>query len=406
MTIQIRKISLNHFLISISILLSIISTSSIFGLYINITYLEILQCVIAVGMIIQLKNTPLQRMYLFIGAVLIGLISCINYSESFSDVVRFIVLILAFTVIAQYEKESNVNAVEILYKQLVVLISLSDIVYVLVEILHANIPYTMFSRAWTHTYRNYLFVYVARADILKDSFLGMSLVRNCGFFTEPGMYCLFISVALIINLFFLNNRPKWEKILLILTAITTTSTTGLLVILIALLLHIIAYGYKVNKLLVFLLSIFALIIVVFVARDLLESKILNHLHSYNTRLFDLIGGLRLFIKKPIFGWGLKNDEIFTRTAKLYAYGNQSSSNGITSILYQLGIAGIVLYCYPVIEYIKKRQKLNPEWKRVYIILGLVLLLLVSSQPIQYMSFGLALLCYFFINGVGEGREKI
>ena len=69
--------------------------------------------------------------------------------------------------------------------------------------------------------------------------------------------------------------------------------------------------------------------------------------SYNSltiRLYDMFIALKLFIQKPIFGYGFEAQDVFM---ELQGF-DRGCSNGIASCLYITGLWGIIFNFYPFI----------------------------------------------------------
>ena len=55
---------------------------------------------------------------------------------------------------------------------------------------------------------------------------GINMKRNCGPFWEPGMFAVYLSIALFFNLFTVHSKRRYCNIIFVLSLITTFSTSG------------------------------------------------------------------------------------------------------------------------------------------------------------------------------------
>ncbi|UPS45264.1 O-antigen ligase family protein [Prevotella sp. E15-22] len=255
-----------------------------------------------------------------------------------------------------------------------------------VEIAQISLPYTRFATDWLPTYDVYYYVYCSIVtDFGTDTFMGFTFKRNCGYFTEAGLYAFFIVLALFVWLFVKTKKSKVELAILLVALLSTFSTTGLI-------LTVLMFAYYINtrkikgKAIRWLLALMTVGVVVFVVNDLLATKQEEHSFSFSARMFDLIGGIQLFLQSPIWGWGYKNHDAFY-VISMQGFGTErSDSNGVVSALYQIGILGCTIFYVP---FILVRKKLK-ENKRLFSFLSILLILLMMGEPIQYTTTGVAI----------------
>ena len=79
-------------------------------------------------------------------------------------------------------------------------------------------------------------------------------------------------------------------------------------------------------------------ILIILAQMILKRKAVLALGSYSARGYDLIQGFKLFLQKPLLGWGYKNTEVFSCLTGEFAnvkLSDRTCSNGVISALYQL-----------------------------------------------------------------------
>ncbi len=161
-----------------------------------------------------------------------------------------------------------------------------------------------------------------------------SIFRNNGPFWEPGMFAVFINIALVINL--ISNKTLFEKknIIFILASITTLSTTSYLTTFIILFYHFIL---KTNK----KYSIIFILIIPFIVIPIYNTDIIKGKFEYNTEVIDesssrFGAALVHFIeirKSPLIGLGANSNK-----AQEESLGEINvSPNGLTNIIRYYGI---------------------------------------------------------------------
>lgn len=190
------------------------------------------------------------------------------------------------------------------------------------------------------------------------TFLGISMLRNSGIFSEAPMYSFVLSVSLIANLF-LDTDSKlidYKTVIIGIAIITTTSTTGLLILIISLLLKFYLQAPTSGKVFVIAMIPLAIYIIEFV----ITAKIENMSGSVNIRLDDIQAGYKAWLQHPLLGNGLDNTysiKLFMDQARLGLYGNDGISSGLMSMLARGGlIFSTLLFFLPVFSFSKKSIK--------------------------------------------------
>lgn len=328
------------------------------------------------------------------------------YPSTWSQCVRMVVLILALIFIFSFAIRHNVNIIKLFYKIFFLMSLVSLFIYIIVEILHINLPYTIFTKDWLWVYKNYGYVYYARDSGLLDTIGGVSFTRNNGFFSEPGMYCVFLDLCVFINLFCLKEKKKSDIYILLFTIGTTSSTMGILALLFMFAYYVVIFTKHKSKATVFALAGIITAAVIVISIEILSAKVINHTHSVTSRQFDLVQGMQLFLQKPFFGWGFKNIDVFFASQLGVFTGLRPNSNGVVSTLYQLGVVWSLIYFIPyhnAYKLIKKHEKKTADVFRMF---GMLILILTMGQPIQYTATGYAIIAYLFAFSLNPGRSNI
>lgn len=170
-------------------------------------------------------------------------------------------------------------------------------------------------------------------------------IRNSGPFWEPGMFTVFITMALAINLFNGLSLFNMRNIILLLANISTFSTTGYVATLILLAFYVFI-GKKVAiwKLL-FLLCI-PLVIWQVMSLDFMQEKIMDQMAQTDVS-YSRFGALFYHLEKiklaPLIGYGV--NEWPTTTMDIMMSSGHVSPNGISIIAVIWGIPLALGYFY-------------------------------------------------------------
>ncbi len=213
--------------------------------------------------------------------------------------------------------------------------------------------------------------------------------RNSGPFWEPGMFSVFLNIALFFNIIKTNKLFSVKNFIFILTILTTFSTAGyigLFFLLIVFLLFISTSKFKLIYILTLLFLSF------YIAKlDFMQNKIVEQIEVANksgsSRFGALLVHLRLISDFPLFGVG---DGVSNYIANYT--DARSTANGITMVFVKYGIPFGLLYYILLLKSSLKIINYYLHQKRAYLgyCFFILLLLLAFSQDITVRPF------YFFM----------
>ncbi len=237
---------------------------------------------------------------------------------------------------------------------------------------------------------------------------GVPIPRNCGYAWEPGAFAVFISLAIYINLFFINNdsgRRKRFWILLI-ALISTQSTTGYMILL--LILFFFLLNKRVNTLI--LLSPILIIIlgllfslpfmgekIADVYRQVAEiDLIIENSVTLGTsyapgRFASFVIAFKDFLDNPILGLGSVNEQSWT-----YKLGASIGSiSGIGNLLAQFGLIGFLFFTFTTImSSILYAKMYNYRGKLFFF---LIILMISVSYSILFLPIVMSFWAFYFFN---------
>ena len=387
-----------HLIINIIIILCFITTSSLLGYQIGATYLEIV--IIFIGGLVtitQLGNKRILNSYLkcIIPIILFTVIEFIYYPINGLLWIRMVLLLCVSIGICIYADSRHVNIFKQFYYIVLIYTVLNLVVYSAVALFHLNLPYQVFQNDWLHAHNNYFYLLYDHAGLSGQIFGPFMVSRNEGIFTEPGVFAVLLDLELLIYYFTDFKKQKWHLIIILVALLSTISTTGL-----GLAILIIGFEALVNnkirdrfsKVTIFLIGFTtAFVVIVW----LLDQKLTHATASFDWRFYDWISGIELFIKKPLLGWGYRNHFIFEQLM-LNRYGlARGNTNSISSVLYQLGIMGSMIYIVPLLCVNKMLKKQNRIQKRRFFFTVICIVLIVMSEPIIDSALLILILGYVY-----------
>ena len=249
----------------------------------------------------------------------------------------------------------------------------------------------------TKTY-NYLFFFHPEKNEL--NFFGIGLIRNQGWFWEPGVNQVYLNILLYLE-GFVFKRGRWIIPLIIFAILTTYSTTGIFIMIIVLF-FIFMKSIKRNRLLI-LLAIILSFPLYYVAKLNIEDKTTGEKSSsFQKRYLDLVQPLAIASDYPITGVGLDRSyfgklrskfqmennfgkiiQTYTGLERMSDSTEKGSSNSLTYLMAAMGfpIAFFIIYCL-------FKQTLFPYKRRIFM---LIILISVLSEPLLLRPFFLILI---------------
>lgn len=161
--------------------------------------------------------------------------------------------------------------------------------------------------------RNFI-IYNFQTDYVSDA-IGYS--RNCGPFWEPGMFAVFLIIALFFNVFLMDKHNKYKTIILTVALVSTFSTGGFMVALLLVAFYIINDGLTARNILLFIP--FAILTINYVLElEYIGEKTINQLNkasvgSDESRYGAFITQLDMIEASPLIGGESISDYARTKT---------------------------------------------------------------------------------------------
>jgi len=214
--------------------------------------------------------------------------------------------------------------------------------------------------------------------------------RNSGPFWEPGMFTIFVNIALYLNLMFTRRLFDIKNIIFLITIITTLSTTGYIAVIFTLFVY--SLFYSKSKLNIVYL-VFLVAGTIYIANlNFMKSKVLEQInnshHNASSRFGASVVHYQVISEHPITGVGDGASRFIADLTDA-----DSTANGLTFVFVKYGVfLGILYYalllysCINTMKYYLNKKFLG----YVYFIL---LLILAFSQDITVRHFYLFLIVW-------------
>lgn len=327
----------------------------------------------------------------FLSSEILAGISFINYRDTFVTVeYKIFLLFLFLNMIFCVNKENKTRIENALYNVLIVISFVTMIFYIPIEILGINVPYTIFDGG-LYEYKNYYGLFY--------NYHVFFPARISGIFWEPGVNQIYANLALYLYIR-LNKRKKIHLVLLLTEIVFTRSMMGYIVSTVLLLVLIMERGWLKGRnwrLALILFGTVSLILVIALFLYKKETTGTGYLDSYTMRSYDLVLGLKIFLERPIFGFGYMNTDVF-HNASIY---NGGSSNGLLTWMYTTGIAGLLFALFPFFADMRNRNSKERLLQLSWII---IILLFNIGEPIFNLPIMIFIVAHAY-SKIIDFREK-
>lgn len=234
-----------------------------------------------------------------------------------------------------------------------------------------------------------------RTMLVSNVFLSGNELRNTGIFREPGVFAIYLNLAIIFSLF--GDLSKRKVAVLIVALLTTASTAGILVLFLVLLLYFfINRNFKNFFILIFLSTALISILISFPQlSEFLFAKLSSSNKDYMSslsRLSSLLTPIEIIKESPIIGVGLTKFVHYYELFSLQTVGfsMKADSTSTNTFLNTFAIFGSI---YGVITLKLYYNLCKIIVKRKAIFLLIIIFILFSSQDLRYSLLFLVLLSY-------------
>ena len=222
-----------------------------------------------------------------------------------------------------------------------------------------------------------------------------SYTRNCGIFWEPGVYQIYLNLAIMLLIFEIVpiEKHRFERIILLsITLLTTQSSMGLLCFAITLFSASLLINDSINKVSLRIISFSMLVILLILEYrySIIGYKLFDGGGSFTSRIEDLRISLSITRSFPIFGTGLLREagviwETHRSSLTANFWGKLANSNGLGACMFKMGIPFTVVHLSLLFKgyYKMANRKLS-----IAIVFMLNTVLFFANEPIVFVPFWL------------------
>lgn len=338
----------------------------------------LISCILVIKSIRNVKNL-VSTLVFAICTSLYLIVNIMHHSETSTSLIYFCIRFLLFFSLSLYMNNVGILIERVIYKIVLVISIVFFVFFILINILHVNLPYTVVYRIadsrWLDCYFDYFGIYEYRPyNSAVASILGFNFVRVSGFFWEPGLYGVYLNYALYVYMKNnINNRRQLMLILLMSFLTASTTCWAVSSILIAVMIWKSNIISKVKSIAFVPLGTLSIALSI----NIIVSKIKN---TNLTRINDIVYGIQILSQNLVLGTGYENVSL------LYSLTGQTrgNSNGLVTWLFTMGILGAIVLIIPfVANYLLRNYDCsNSE----YLIFILIFTMWNMTEPITTMAF--------------------
>lgn len=364
--------------------------------FITFKYAFIIVCALLLGIRILLENQSINRNLFFMisGLVFLIVISMVVNSDiRMGYFYKLCLLLYAFGITQLISFELFA---EIFNKIIFIIAAISLIGFAVVIIapsLLSVLPKIQNS-VDAEFYNAYLF--------MSPMYFYSNFVRNQSIFREPGVYQMYLIMALLFQIYVTKSKSLIRYAVYIAAVITTMSTTGYIALAITLLALIFASQSLSNnkKIFVIFLLLFAFFMlfrftsIFSIASEDQYNSVFGKLGSQGrstttARFASVTENLRMFIEKPLFGVGLT---YLSDNFPLYAFNNYgfSTIHNTNTFLIQFASHGLLYGLMWIYAYWQFAKKLSQKYR---LIVFLIIAVLYVGENLTYSGFSSLFLIY-------------
>jgi len=245
---------------------------------------------------------------------------------------------------------------------------------------------------------------------------GYSMIRNTSIFREPGVYMIYVNLAIIFSLFYHEIVNKKYLFIYCIAIITTMSTAGIIITGFILFMSFLIDGNSYSKRDNLFAVVFILLSVAyFIYNKELAGQVFGKLSSSSNenvsslaRVVSLFIPMIIFIYNPLFGCGLKSFTTEFTNYSISYFGipflaDGTSTNTITNLFATYGFVLGIIFLVGLYRFAKKNV-INNNKKIIIILLFIILLAMFSNEDMRYsIIFNMIFFYSFYRNEFCESK---
>lgn len=359
------------------------NSSSLFQMFKFIIYIFIFISMIIYMSRKKIKIDKNKMMYVLILAALIICTSIVNLDFKFGYIYRICILLFSMLV-------SNLMSLKKLlwhFNKVIMVTSIFSVIVFIIEVQNKDLfrYFPIIINSAGNSFYNLFFTIVPL-----DNY---GVPRNYGFYREPGVFAIFLIIALVIEIYYFEEKSLPRQLILLVTILTTKSTTGYIVI------CLVYAGYLVKnsstirekriKVVFFILSLFVLYYILNHTNLIFsENKYYSVFGKYddidksNSRISSIFINIRIFLDQPFFGSGISNVTNLFPVIGFNRYGVSTEHNTNTMLL-QLSTYGLLFFTVYTKMVFDFAKNVNKDGKIMYtFLISFILILILSGENLS------------------------
>ena len=321
-----------------------------------------------------------------------------NHMDFATIASRMISIIVAFFIVNFYSKKQYIS----IFNKVVYFIA---VIAIITEVVAYTIP-SLFNLFPTVTNTaNYSFSYFFIGS-MRHSFLGEIFIRAGGIFWEPGAFAIYIVIALMFEIFYVEKAETKKIVVYSIALVLTFSTTGYIAFTFLMLVFIFLKRFKNTNSKTFLGALFIglLFTLLFENNPIYEmvfAKIKNNNNTSVVRYSSLINGMEIAFDHPLLGIGSNNIREYMieySTKSIFNFGsNPMLTNTLVMQFATFGLIFGALFLFGTLKFF-----LNEKSKfRLPVRLGLFIALMLLYTGEVFYSFLPFVFVFYGLKGESE-----
>ena len=389
-----NKYKVNFKFIIVALLIFVSEDTLLFGTNSNKKYifLKYLTLISLFGIIIINKKLKIHKEKIFIYiALIICLISSLVFNNDITGGYFYRIFVLGLSIlISEY---INMEEFWMYFVRIMKVISISAIIGYGLKLIN-NYIFNMFPVITNVSGFRYSNLFITCIPENTEGFL-----RSYGIFREPGVYQMFLIVAMIIYMFVINEKKTFDLIIFTVALLLTFSTTGYIALIILLIGYFIKkqnLSEKKSRIKAKFMMILGLVFTyLMLFTDILYKeeygsvfgKFSSNNGSLNARWASIITNIDMFFESPVFGKGITYVDL-NYSYNAYKLLNIKVLDNTNTLFMQLAMFGLMFSIIWIILYYKFCLKITKNYYISLIILCVFFVLFMGQNLSYSMLFNL------------------
>lgn len=324
----------------IAVLIVLISGTAVYSVE-QFSMLRKMTLVVLIGVLFYtfIKKNNFKKKKIVIFTMYVGVGFCLLILKSPGELFGIITKMLMVILLTNYCYGNNntYKLFEIIYKIVIACSIMSLTFWIILYVLKINLPYFYIEDGFYKSYFYLFFTYKGYIEQIGS----FSFYRLQSIFWEPGVFAVYLLIALFFYSFLAKERNIKHFFILVSCLILTMSTTGLIVGIGLLAIHVLRKikPTSMRMLVVIPMCLSTIPIITYLWMKKKNSAISP---SYRLRMYDMTRSLKIWKENFFLGTGYNNTALFE------IEGRTGNSNGFLNWCMTTGIVGLLVVIIPFI----------------------------------------------------------